>query len=267
MLNKEVVKLHFSDKAYSYDKNAVLQKNMASSLVSISGLEKDKNPVHILDVGCGTGFMIKLLSELFPNACFTLNDISEEMINICREKFYNHNAKFICADVEEASFSEDYNIIVSNAAFQWFNYLPETMSRLAKTLKSEGLLLFSTFGEHTFRELHISYRIAMQNLGMEGCYSPGQKFTDTKSLKSIIDMAFESECTMKIVEEIVPLYFDSVMDFFKSVRAIGANNSGVYVHRKPALLRELIRVYENKFGFSGKIRVTYHCVYGIVRKE
>lgn len=266
MLNKDLVRLHFSEKAHNYDKNALLQKDMASRLVRLSGLKKDSNAINVLDVGCGTGFMTHQLSKLFDNGYYTLIDISGEMVNICRKRFYNIDAEYICADVEEIQLCGNYDIIVSNAAFQWFNHLSETMSSLANHLKSYGILLFSTFGEHTFRELHSSHRIAMQNLSMEGRYTPGQEFTDVGDLRNIIHRAFESRCSINIVEEMLPVYFDSVLDFFNSVRAIGANNSGTYVHNKQALLRELIRVYEDQFRFDGKIRATYHCVYGAVTK-
>lgn len=266
MLNKDLVRIHFSEKAHSYDKNAVLQKDMASRLVRLSGLKKDNNAVNVLDVGCGTGFMTQRLSKLFDKGYFTLIDISEEMVNICRKRFYNIDAEYICADAEETQLCGEYDIIVSNAAFQWFNHISETMSRLASHITSGGTLLFSTFGEHTFRELHSSHRIAMENLSMEGRYTPGQEFTDVVNLQNIIHKAFEGRCNINIVEEIVPVYYDSVLDFFNSVRAIGANNSGMYVHKKPTLLRELIRVYQNRFGTEGKIRATYHCVYGVVKK-
>ena len=70
-------------------------------------------------------------------------------------------------------------------------------------------------------------------------------------------------------EEILEyMYFDTVREFFTSVKKIGAANSNKgYTHRNPSLIKELVRVYETNFQENNKIKVTYHCLYGAVKKS
>lgn len=41
----------------------------------------------VLDLGAGTGLLSKLVSERFPQACFTLMDISREVLEKARVRF------------------------------------------------------------------------------------------------------------------------------------------------------------------------------------
>lgn len=266
MVNKDLVKLHFSQKASQYDLYADLQRNMGSHLIQIAGLNKNEKGRKILDVGCGTGYMTHILSDIFPNGTFTLIDLSEGMLDICRIKFDNLDVSYLCTDAEDVNLQSKYDLIISNATFQWFNNLSKTVSKLVDHLNRSGILLFSTFGEKTFRELHISHSLAMKNMCLNHKYAPGQKFQSMDSIKQIVYKAFKRRVELYFEEEVLSVYFDSVRDFFKHVRNIGANNSSKHIHRSPGMIKELIKVYENRFSKGDKIKVTYHCIYGYARK-
>jgi tRNA (cmo5U34)-methyltransferase len=55
----------------------------AAELVPFSA---DKS-FRVLDLGAGTGLLSKVISDRFPNACFTLVDISGDMLMKARERF------------------------------------------------------------------------------------------------------------------------------------------------------------------------------------
>jgi ubiquinone/menaquinone biosynthesis C-methylase UbiE len=54
--------------------------------VSLLKTYKDKFS-NIVDLGAGTGLLTKVLYEMYPNANYTLIDISNDMLNIARERF------------------------------------------------------------------------------------------------------------------------------------------------------------------------------------
>ena len=72
-----------------------------------------ENP-KILDIGAGTGLLSAFLMERYPDASFTLIDISEKMLDVAKDRFRgNSNVKYIVADYSKHSFVEKYDMVVS----------------------------------------------------------------------------------------------------------------------------------------------------------
>ena len=176
MINKHLVKMHFNANARSYDLYAHVQKKMASRLIEFSNIKQVEPVNEILDIGCGTGHLTELLRKHFPTARITAVDIAPQMIEFAADKFHGRDIEFICADAQEMELSRNYDLIVSNASFQWFNNLQLTLGQLYSKLNNNGILCFSTFGDKTFNELHKSYNIAKQNLEIDMNAPPGQSF-------------------------------------------------------------------------------------------
>lgn len=268
MPDKHLVRMHFSANAGNYDLYAHVQKIMASRLVEFATLKEHNQAGSILDAGSGTGYLTELLLEHFPHASVTAVDIAPGMIETAKRKFAGRGIRFLCADVEEMSITEDYVLIASNASLQWWNDTPRTLERLYSALTDGGTMCFSTFGRLTFSELHQSYNKALRNLGLEGHTRPGQSFYSLGEMQNICARFVCRHGGMKCGEELEYMYFDSVKDFFTSVRKIGANNSDKnYIHKNPSLIKELINVYETDFREGNKIKVTYHCLYFVLRKS
>lgn len=267
MPDKRLVKMHFSANAGNYDLYAHVQKKMASHLMEFSNLRREDAPNTVLDIGCGTGHLTGLLRTHLPRAQVTAVDIAPGMIELAERKFNRRGIKFICADAEEMSYEENYDLIASNASLQWFNDTPLTLKKLYSALTDGGTLCFSTFGALTFSELHQSFGRAMRNLGIKKDTAPGQSFYNLGELKKMCGGFVRPHDEMKGEETFEYMYFDSVKDFFTSVKKIGAGNSNkAYIHKNPALIKELIRVYETDFREKNKIKVTYHCLYFVLRK-
>lgn len=267
MINKKLVSQHFSKSAQDYDIYAHIQKKMARELVGFAQLDCLKNIESILDIGCGTGNLTRVLIGLFPLADITCMDIAGGMIDHCRDNFDNSKAEFVCADAEKYKLFREYDIIASNAAFQWFNDLRSTLKRLKESMRPGGVICFSTFGEKTFRELHMSHCKAMRNLGIDRRSRPGQNFYTLSELQNILNDLFDGEYSIRVRSVTHYYYFNSVRDFFRSVKKIGANNSNAgYRHKNPRLIKELIRVYEEEFSVNNRIRVTYECIYCVLKR-
>ena len=95
--------------------------------------------VKVLDVACGTGVLIP--DYLKRNvASVTGIDISEEMIKIAKSKFDDAKVEFICADVEEAELSADYDVCMIYNAFPHFPHPAKLITALASHLKMGGRL-------------------------------------------------------------------------------------------------------------------------------
>lgn len=265
MIDKKVMTLHFSKQAKEYDTYAKIQKDMALELLTMINFDKIKDNLTILDIGCGTGYLTEQLLLLFPNARITAVDIAPGMIEFARKKFSNKQVDFKCLDIEEAELDQKFDLIISNATFQWFNDLKSTLAKLNRMLEYGGILAFSTFGDKTFNELHTAYRIAKEKQNISTNVSPGQKFFDLKTISNMCETNLDDNqlLSFQLVskEKYEYEYYESVMKFLKSVKKVGANNSNSQRHINLSLTKDMINIYEKIFHDKEFVQVTYHCIY------
>ncbi|HMK46109.1 MAG TPA: class I SAM-dependent methyltransferase [Methanocella sp.] len=75
----------------------------------------DSPTPEILDIGAGTGLLTRYVSMKFPEARFTLVDLSKEMLNAARRRFEGRgNFRYIVADYTSYEFESTYDIVISS---------------------------------------------------------------------------------------------------------------------------------------------------------
>lgn len=278
MINKKSVRLHFSKSARTYDTYAHIQKNMAHTLTSmLLGLaqQRKNTEVRILDLGCGTGFLTEILLKYFPHSQITAVDIAPGMINRMKEKFsHRKTISYWCGDIEDEEFKkimarqEKYDIIVSNAAFQWINNLEYVMKTVVPKLNEKGIFGFSTFIAGTFEELHHVFRIASQKVGLEKEYVPGQVFQTKDDLLNLcLNFFAKGNYQSQFLEEMRKEQFPSVKDFLYSIKKIGANNSHERHCLHLSVVKEALRLYDELYRKEEKVVATYNCFYFMAWKN
>lgn len=95
---------------------------------------------HVLDVACGTGVMFPYYLDR-KVASVTGIDISPEMAKIAAGKYAEDTRiQVICADVEEAEFDRQFDVIVVYNAFPHFPEPARLIKRLCSLLKEGGRL-------------------------------------------------------------------------------------------------------------------------------
>lgn len=248
MINKKTVANNFSKSSKNYDKYAIIQKHMAKKL--IEHLDEDSYG-NILEIGCGTGILTDYILDKNLFSILDLCDISSEMLQKVKKKYKDKINSYILGDIEELELNQKYDLIISNASFQWFNNLEKTLEKLLKALNPGGLLLFSTFGEKTYRELEISFKIL------------GEKY---KYSQDFPKFSYFKNKGYKVYEEILEEEYKSLMDFFKAVKGVGA--SSAETDKKPItknIIKKVEEEYLNLYG--GKIKVTNHLLYVYVKNK
>ncbi|MFZ5646167.1 MAG: malonyl-ACP O-methyltransferase BioC [Bacillota bacterium] len=274
MIDKKLLKKRFSQNAATYDRYAGVQKRMAHRLMAEIDLEKREKTegMRILEVGCGTGYLTGMLCRCFPGARITAVDIAPGMIEVAKKRTAGHPVNFCCGDIEELTPEGEYELVVSNATFQWLNHPGRTIKRLFSLLGDGGMLAFSTFGSLTFNELHTSFERAAANLGGGSSAPPGLSFFSLEDMIGVCRrfMAGSSETPFAVTgKECLEIdTFPSVRDFLASVKKIGAGNASPDRYcLRPALLKEMMRIYQNDFSRGNKVRATYHCLFIVVHKQ
>lgn len=116
-MDKKEIAAFFDSFADSWDDDMVKVQWKIDKILDIAEVCEDK---HILDVACGTGILIPDYTDRKVRKCVAV-DISQNMINIAKNKFREHkNVEFICADAEVFGFGEKFDCIVIYNAFPHF---------------------------------------------------------------------------------------------------------------------------------------------------
>lgn len=108
--------------------------------------------IHWLDIGCGTGKMAEAAYNSLKINEFAFCDVSEEMLNISRERFKNKNNRFFLMSAEEIEFSDKYDIVTSIMVNHYFNETvrERVILNCYKALKNGGVLFsFENFAANT----------------------------------------------------------------------------------------------------------------------
>lgn len=244
MINKEVVRRNFARSAKVYDRYSTVQDICGLKLIKKI---TDRGFSKVLDIGCGTGNYTGLLKERFPRAQIKAIDISKEMVGISKEKLKGKSIEFITADAEAINFSEDFDLISSNATFQWFDNLSMVLKRYTKFLEKDGLILFSTFGPDTFCELQSSLKEFSQN----SLALPAVNFPNKETIVNVLKGFLKQ---VKIEEVIFKETHSSLKELLEKIKYTGvrgSSRSGFWTKSKVSTIE---KIYLNSFN---KISVTY----------
>lgn len=149
-INPKSVKKHFEKSLDKYDENAIVQKFLAEKLTQDTALLK-KEFGNILELGSGTGLLTKEVKKSLKFTSYTANDLSEKSKKYIDKILKNYT--FISGNAQKIKTGKTYDLIISNAMFQWFSNLDEVLSKYKNFLNKEGILAFTTFLPDNFPEL------------------------------------------------------------------------------------------------------------------
>ena len=261
-IDKKQVRRAFSRAAPGYDETAVLQREVCSRM--LERLEYIKlQPLRILDTGSGTGWGTRQLMAKYPTAQMIALDIAMGMLRTARGQsswwqkiFSSEKSAAICADVEALPIaSNSLELVWSNLTVQWCNDLPATIVDLHRVLKVEGLLMFSTFGPDTLKELRQAFH------GVDA-HNHINRFADMHDIGDMLSHGGFAEPVMDM--EYLTLTYQDVRGLLHDLKAIGANNAtagrGQGLMGKHAW-KLLVDNYE-KLRRDGKLPATYEVIYG-----
>ena len=149
-INPKLIKNHFEKSMDKYNENAIVQKFMAEILAKeISDIQTKYD--KILELGCGTGILTEILHNKITYKSYTANDLTPKSKKYLDKILKNYN--YICGNAKKIRPNSQFNLIVSNAMFQWFQNLEEVLSKYHNMLDCEGILAFTTFSPENFQEL------------------------------------------------------------------------------------------------------------------
>lgn len=265
-IDKARVRSSFSRAAATYDAAAIVQKLVRQEMLSRLDLVKIQ-PGTILDAGCGTGLASHALLKRFKKSQVISLDFAFEMLQQTRQTgvmqslknlFSSASHSVLCADIESLPLANaSIGFVWSNLAIQWCNDLDGAFQEFHRVLQPEGLLMFSTFGPDTLRELRTATQSANQGVG-----TSVNRFIDMHDIGDALVRAGFSAPVLDV--ERFTLTYDDVKSVMRDLKSIGAHNATDGRARGllgRGFLQKLEAAYE-QFRADGKLPATFEVVYG-----
>jgi malonyl-CoA O-methyltransferase len=150
-LDPRAVRRRFERAAATYAKSSRLESEVASRMLERLDYVK-LAPHRVLDAGSGPPR--RELVRRYPKADIIAIDFAVPMLRAGQRSFFGRNPLRVGADVERLPIAaEAVQLIWSNMALHWLADPLPAFKEFARVLAPEGLLMFSTLGPDTLKEL------------------------------------------------------------------------------------------------------------------
>ena len=221
----------------------------------------------LLDLGCGSGACRTALEQQFPGARWLGLDLSAAMLQASpataglRQRMAawmggGDRSLRVCGSAERLPLADgSVDLVFSNLMLHWHPAPHEVIAEIARVLRTGGLVMFSSYGPDTARELRAACAAALPAVRPMPCVDM-HDFGDM-----LVDAGFEAP-VMEV--ENLRLTFPDARALLAEVRALGANPRA---DRPPALpsgnkARALLRALAAGADTQGRLGLSFEVVIG-----
>ncbi len=224
-------------------------------------------PRHILDAGCGRMPAEDVLGTRFPAARLTGVDVSLEMLKASRRSAtllaraghilgFGPVRSVVCSRMESMPVADSsIDMVWSNLALAWVRDAGPAFREFHRVLNEGGLLMFSTYGPDTLRELRSAFA-AVENRPHV------HEFTDMHDLGDMLLANGFAEPVMDM-ERLVYTYAD-VAPMLRELQHSGQTNAALDRRRGltgRAAWNAMLAAHSRRES-DGRIEATFEIVYG-----
>ena len=256
-LDKRQIAATFEKAAGTYEKHDFLQREIAERALERLDLMTLQAQL-IADIGSGTGRCARALATRYRRATVLQCDIAWAMLKEARagaRKLFSRQ-RYVCADIEQLPLKDGaFDLAFSNLSLQWCLDLSQAFAEIQRILMPEGLLLFTTLGPDTLKELRQAWAQVSNTPHIN-------RFFD---MHDVGDALVANGFTEPVMEtEYITVNYDDLLTLMRDLKGLGASNAARERSRGllgKRILNALIDVYE-AFRVDGKLPATYEVIYG-----
>lgn len=210
----------------------------------------------VMEIGAGSGSFTHYLTRFFPGRKILVSDRSEKLITLHKRSFSVHkNLSWQIGNPEKDNPDEDqFALICGNQVAHTFEQSAQTLEKLSRSLKMDGIMLMAFPGEDSFKE----WRSVCIDLGIP--YT-GRKLPGTEPLVIHLSMG---PVQVDFYEDQSKVYFDSFHQFLKYNQSSGFP---IQKGERKLTLNEIEMLNEHwKDKKNDKIGLSYHNVFLAVKR-
>ncbi|MHB1350826.1 MAG: malonyl-[acyl-carrier protein] O-methyltransferase BioC [Desulfobulbus sp.] len=250
--DKQTIRLRFAGAAATYDRQALVQQEVANRLLRLLASHPAPPPRRVLEIGCCTGILTAGLIRRFPGiSALYVNDLVPEFAPLVAARVpAGTPLHFLAGDIETIDLPERLDLVVSSSTLHWLSDLPALLDRLHERLNQQGILCFSIYGTDNLRELR-----EITGIGL-----------DYHSLSELRQMVAARFTLLSCEEELLPLHLPDPLALLHHLRQTGVNALRKETWTR-ARLDEFSRKYMERFRSAHGVSLTYHPIYCLARKE
>lgn len=220
-------------------------------------------PTRILDLGCSRGASFAALSARYPAAQLCGVDLSATMLRAGQpgraawQRWLGLGKPVVGrlqADAEQLPLAaRSHSLVWSNLLLHWLDNPLPALAEAHRVLEVGGLLMFSTLGPDTLKELRSAFA--------DG-YAHTQRFTDMHDLGDMLVECGFSDPVMDM--ETITLTYDDLDRLFADLRAAGsscamkARRHGLTGRGRLAGVRAAYEALRDR----GRLPATFEVIYG-----
>lgn len=175
----------FNKRANTYDNHMLVDLQLKEFYEAIAGCFPASNEhLSLLDLGCGTGIQLERLFDKMPNLSVTGIDLSQEMLNVLKDKYPGRILNLLCQSYFDTDFDIDrYNYALSTYSLHHFSESEKSVlyKRIFNSLKDEGIFIEGDYTCKTIeqQEFYLSEnkRLRRENKITDGFYHYDTPFT------------------------------------------------------------------------------------------
>lgn len=269
----------------------VADNSLKSTALEVGSAKKEAAVFNrVLEIGCGPGNFTKILLHNFKVNELCLNDLSSCMIekNLAslhslqkQDPAFNIAISAICGNALELDntkqeLAQPFDILVSNATFQWFHDLESSLKHLAGFVKNQDIALVNSKSKaHVAASASAGTgarsgtrggRLIAFSSFYEGNFAQIKKLTGVSlnylTKEQVIRALDNSTIDYQVYFSSHEQYFDSSLALFRHLKDTGVTALSD-VPLTASAFKELLRSYQEQYASPKGVCLTW-CPYYVV---
>jgi malonyl-CoA O-methyltransferase len=248
----QMVRDKFSSAAERYEKLAFIQNGVRNDFFETLHI---KDGSAILDVGCGTGVLLRDIARLNPSGVNVGVDPARGMVEMARRN--GPGSLIVQTDAGHLPFKPgSFDLIISSSSYQWAVDLNRAFESARGVLKPWGSFQAALFGRKTLQELFDSLDAASVKADK---WSRGHRLPRAKNVWLALDWAKFRDVSVHAEERTV--VFHDLWSILVWLKSVGANALGRRVFLGRQALEKAQKHYVKNYSVKGGLKVTFEVIW------
>ncbi len=263
----------FTEIATRYERDSIIQKSAAEKLISLLQIGSDD---AVLDLGCGAGNLTRKLREQTSGPVVGI-DPTATMIETARAGAAGQEIIFLHGGAEELPFTDTFDVVFCNSAFQWFNKPSSALASCYRALRPGGRIGIQAPSKTAYCPNFIEAvgevaRDPRTAATFAGFRSPWLFLETVDDYRELFRNSGFTVSFAVIEEQVTPYTPEDVVTIFESGAAAGYLNRDNYDtdidEEYGKAFREIIAgAFRSQAGPDGRVDLIFNRVYLVAVKD